>query len=168
MELRFRPDDGYCKPACGDRHQTAGFLLRIRIKKSRKEKLEKSASQVDDKLEKEAKSNGTNSNDSSQNDKKNKSTNCAEEKTRKNLTDKITSFSVKQESSPTATNNHNEDSEKNKSPTFDRKKYENLADDQEYELPKLKVLGRVDTEFRFTSKFISNIYFNETIDICTI
>lgn len=40
---------------------------------------------------------------------------------------------------------------KNASPTFDRDKYENLSLDRDYELPRLKVLGRVDVEFKFTS-----------------
>jgi len=34
--LRFRSDDGYSKPTCGDRHSTNGFLLRVRIKKNDK------------------------------------------------------------------------------------------------------------------------------------
>lgn len=38
-------------------------------------------------------------------------------------------------------------------PTFDRDKYENLSQDTDYQLPHLKVLGRVDVEFKFTSTF---------------
>ncbi|OXU20449.1 hypothetical protein TSAR_014419 [Trichomalopsis sarcophagae] len=149
MELRFRPDDGYCKPACGDRHQTAGFLLRIRIKKSRRKNLENT--QVDDKLEKEPNAKVANGHDSSQSGKNEKSTNSPEEEIVKNLTDQITNDSAKQENPQEPTTNHNDNDDKNKSPTFDRNKYENLADDKDYELPKLKVLGRVDTEFRFTN-----------------
>lgn len=37
--------------------------------------------------------------------------------------------------------------------TFNVKKYENLSQDADYELPRLKILGRVDTEFKFTSTF---------------
>ena len=30
LELRFRPDDAYCKPACGEKHHGSSFLLRVR------------------------------------------------------------------------------------------------------------------------------------------
>jgi len=30
LELRFRPDDVYCKPACGEKHHGSSFLLRVR------------------------------------------------------------------------------------------------------------------------------------------
>ncbi|KAK9510096.1 hypothetical protein O3M35_004952 [Rhynocoris fuscipes] len=33
LELRFRPDDVHCKPACGDRVKTNALLLRIKVKK---------------------------------------------------------------------------------------------------------------------------------------
>lgn len=49
---------------------------------------------------------------------------------------------------------------KNIAPTFDRNKYEDLSQDEQYELPKLKILGRIDTEFQFTSR-----YFNKFIKI---
>jgi general transcription factor 3C polypeptide 5 (transcription factor C subunit 1) len=155
MELRFRPDDGYCKPACGDRHQTAGFLLRVRIKKSRREKVEKE-SQLNNNFEEESNINFTNSNISSHSNKDKSSNNInnnnAKDESVRDLTDKITNCSVNSQSTSTK-NNENNDLDKNQPPTFDRQKYENLSDDHEYELPKLKVLGRVDTEFRFTSKF---------------
>lgn len=48
-------------------------------------------------------------------------------------------------------NNHNLKGKENKSPTFDLDKYENLSNDNEYRLPKIKVLGQIDTEFKFTS-----------------
>ncbi|XP_014253309.1 general transcription factor 3C polypeptide 5 [Cimex lectularius] len=35
LELRFRPDDIYCKPACGDRFNTNGVLLKIKVLKSK-------------------------------------------------------------------------------------------------------------------------------------
>lgn len=50
------------------------------------------------------------------------------------------------------------DEENKMSFTFD--KYENLSKDTDYALPYLKVLGRVDTEFRFTSRYID--YYNFT------
>ncbi|KAL1124661.1 hypothetical protein AAG570_001285 [Ranatra chinensis] len=31
LELRFRPDDIYCKPACGDRSKTNGILLKAKV-----------------------------------------------------------------------------------------------------------------------------------------
>lgn len=34
VELRFRPDDIYCKPTCGDRSQTFSLLLKVKVKKA--------------------------------------------------------------------------------------------------------------------------------------
>ncbi|XP_034945411.1 general transcription factor 3C polypeptide 5 [Chelonus insularis] len=88
LELRFRPSDGYCKPACGDRHQVAAFLLRVRVKKSQ----------------------------------------------------------IKQMNESFETNLC-----KNNSLFNTHEKYEeNLNNDENYRLPKLKVIGRVSTEFRFS------------------
>ena len=39
LELKFRPDDIYCKPACGDRYRTNGVLVRVKILKGKKETL---------------------------------------------------------------------------------------------------------------------------------
>ncbi|XP_014223258.1 general transcription factor 3C polypeptide 5 [Trichogramma pretiosum] len=136
MELRFRPDDGYCKPACGDRQQTNGFLLRIRIKKSRRHKVEEDEERTE-------KQNSTSDASHSHSNKSTKSKNLSINK----LTNDIANCSVE---SNNAEQNKNENDD-NIPPTFDRNKYENLASDVEYELPKLKVLGKVDTEFRFTS-----------------
>ncbi|CAB0036871.1 unnamed protein product [Trichogramma brassicae] len=136
MELRFRPDDGYCKPACGDRQQTNGFLLRIRIKKSRRHKVEEDEERTE-------KQNSTSDASHSHSNKSTKSKNLSINK----LTNYIANCSVE---SNNAEKNKNEN-DNNIPPTFDRNKYENLASDVEYELPKLKVLGRVDTEFRFTN-----------------
>ncbi|KAK3864002.1 hypothetical protein Pcinc_030264 [Petrolisthes cinctipes] len=36
MELRFRPSDVYCKPTCGERHNSTALLLRIVRKKKKK------------------------------------------------------------------------------------------------------------------------------------
>ena len=152
MELRFRPDDGYCKPTCGDRHQTAAFLLRIRVKKSRREKVE--TSQLSSRSQNKKDLNVIDGNNSSQNDKDNSSTNETQDACVNELAEKIINCSVGSQAS-TIESNQNIDSEKNKPPTFDRDKYEHLSEDAEYMLPKLKVLGRVDTEFRFTSKHIS-------------
>ncbi|XP_058806576.1 general transcription factor 3C polypeptide 5 [Phymastichus coffea] len=140
LELRFRPDDGYCKPTCGDRHQTSGFLLRIRVKKSRKEKVEKDARSK----------NIFQENNASQ---PNNSTNGTSD-VGYNITHQSTDTLTNTSMDPLLIPAENQDdivSEKNQSPTFDRNKYENLSEDTEYQLPKLKVLGRVDTEFRFSN-----------------
>jgi general transcription factor 3C polypeptide 5 (transcription factor C subunit 1) len=39
LELRFRPDDVYCKPACGDRSRTNGVLVKVKISKRKKKTL---------------------------------------------------------------------------------------------------------------------------------
>lgn len=35
LELKFRPDDIYAKPACGDKSSTLGIVLKIRIKRKK-------------------------------------------------------------------------------------------------------------------------------------
>jgi len=42
-------------------------------------------------------------------------------------------------------------------PTFDNSRYENLSQETDYELPCLKILGRVETEFKFTSMFCNKL-----------
>ena len=37
LELRFRPEDVYCKPTCGDRYKTNGIILKIRVVKETSE-----------------------------------------------------------------------------------------------------------------------------------
>lgn len=36
LELRFRPDDVYCRPACSDLHKTTGLLLSIKVIRKKK------------------------------------------------------------------------------------------------------------------------------------
>lgn len=36
LELRFRPDDIYCKPACGDRHKSSSLLLKFVVRRKKK------------------------------------------------------------------------------------------------------------------------------------
>ncbi|KAJ4427039.1 hypothetical protein ANN_26838 [Periplaneta americana] len=36
LELRFRPDDAFSKPACGDKHKTLSLLLKIKIRRKKK------------------------------------------------------------------------------------------------------------------------------------
>lgn len=40
--------------------------------------------------------------------------------------------------------------------TFDNNKYENLSQEADYEVPHLKILGRIETEFNFTSMLYIN------------
>lgn len=35
LELRFRPDDVFCKPACGDKHQVSAVLLKVKVKRKK-------------------------------------------------------------------------------------------------------------------------------------
>lgn len=184
LELRFRPDDIYCKPTCADRHKTNGFLLRVRIKKSRIKKLE------EDEAKQTKKQSINNSmiddNKSTENnvDKMNLSeTQNAFQCNNKDQQDQVMtklidqvqncSFNILDDAVPGPshenlycenikeledlsldTNDINlSKCKKNISPTFDRNKYEDLSEDKDYELPKLQILGRVETEFKFTSKY---------------
>lgn len=42
--------------------------------------------------------------------------------------------------------------------TFDNNKYENLSQETNYEVPRLKILGKIETEFKFTSMLYINYY----------
>ncbi|XP_034231129.1 general transcription factor 3C polypeptide 5 [Thrips palmi] len=35
LELRFRPDDVFCKPACGDKHQVSAVLLKVKVRRKK-------------------------------------------------------------------------------------------------------------------------------------
>ncbi|XP_012153767.2 general transcription factor IIIC subunit l(2)37Cd isoform X2 [Megachile rotundata] len=181
LELRFRPDDVYCKPTCGDRHNTNGFLLRVRIKRRSKET---DASQASEPSTSSA--NINNETDNKTNDKTNKhfskmpdmSQSCDIRNTNKDKDEQLVSELVNQvqscsvKSSDDICSSHNLFSEieskespnvsidtgdttspkpKNIMPTFDRNKYQDLSDDKDYQLPELTVLGKVNTEFRFTN-----------------
>uniref|UniRef100_A0A0C9QR49 GTF3C5_0 protein n=1 Tax=Fopius arisanus TaxID=64838 RepID=A0A0C9QR49_9HYME len=127
LELRFRPSDGFCKPACGDRHQVSGFLLRIRVKKSRVDNV-----------------TGENQEKASQ-AWRNHASAMPKDITR--LEDSIEDITKDLRSSsidPGESNPRN-------NCRIDKSKYEDLSGNQNYRLPKLKIMGRVDTEFRFTS-----------------
>lgn len=183
MELRFRPDDIFCKPTCGDRHNTNGFLLRIRIKKSRVKKAE----ETEAKQQRKSLRSTVNVNESSIDDNKNTENSVdkvnlpqtrdnkgQQEQLMTELIDQVQSCSFSTLDNPVPGPSHrvysennevlldqsldtNEvNSSKNKKdipPTFDRNKYEDLSEDKDYTLPKLQILGRVDTEFRFTSMY---------------
>ncbi|XP_076221221.1 general transcription factor IIIC subunit l(2)37Cd isoform X2 [Nomia melanderi] len=158
LELKFRPDDTYCKPTCGDRYNTKGFLLRVRVKKSRLKKVEetkvkRTEQNVDvtnvQSNEVQHNINAIQLSDTEDTEKHEKK---SEEQVMSELADRVESCSVNalddiadpEQSDPMKT-------EKNIPPTFEGNKYEDLSKDEEYELPKLKVLGRVDMEFKFTN-----------------
>lgn len=180
LELRFRPEDIFCKPTCGDRHNTNGFLLRIRIKKSRIKKAE----EAEAKQQRKSSRSTMNVNDSSIGDSKNTENsvdrvnlpqtrdNKGQEQLMTELIDQVQSCSFSTVDDPVPGSSHRVYSENNEDlldqsldtneanlsknkkdipPTFDRNKYEDLSQDIDYTLPKLQILGRVDTEFRFTS-----------------
>ncbi|XP_047490172.1 general transcription factor 3C polypeptide 5-like [Penaeus chinensis] len=46
MELRFRPDDVYCKPTCGEQHNSTALLLRVVRRKKKKKKPEEADPKV--------------------------------------------------------------------------------------------------------------------------
>ncbi|XP_018404151.1 PREDICTED: general transcription factor 3C polypeptide 5 [Cyphomyrmex costatus] len=115
LELRFRPDDGYSKPTCGDRHSTNGFLLRVRIKKNK---------------EKDCNVDFIHCNNKGATEKK-----CATDN--RNIYDTCIDKSLLKK--------------KKNLFTFDNNKYENLSQGIDYEVPRLKILGRIETEFKFTN-----------------
>ncbi|KAG5345715.1 TF3C5 factor, partial [Acromyrmex heyeri] len=115
LELRFRPDDGYSKPTCGDRHSTNGFLLRVRINKNK---------------EKDCSVNFTHCNNKGAAEKK-----CATDN--KNLYDTCTDKNLLKR--------------KKNLFIFNNNKYENLSQRTNYEVPRLKILGRIETEFKFAN-----------------
>ncbi|XP_072749433.1 general transcription factor 3C polypeptide 5 [Anoplolepis gracilipes] len=170
LELRFRPNDGYSKPTCGDRHSTTGFLLRVRIKKNRitqahmteatKSKyvdtthMKATAScNIDSKENKtvhlleDEQINSVSNTLKEDNHKDNASENSAIEDTveKKCTPDNIKNLDGTHEdkSSPKR--------KKNILPTFDNNRYENFSQKTDYEVPHLKILGRVETEFKFTN-----------------
>ncbi|XP_017878673.1 general transcription factor 3C polypeptide 5 isoform X2 [Ceratina calcarata] len=165
LELRFRPHDGYCKPTCGDRHSTNGFLLRIRIKKS---KVQKSKAGETKEGQKQSVSNvNLNKNHDKNVDRINiaeaqhsnvgdcfqrvQTSSCNVLNDPAGPSKDLLSENVKdlQDLSLDTSDANLLKSGKNIAPTFDRNKYQDLSEDKDYELPKLKVLARIDTEFKF-------------------
>ncbi|GAB1862390.1 General transcription factor 3C polypeptide 5 [Camponotus japonicus] len=161
LELRFRPDDGYSKPTCGDRHSTIGFLLRVRMKKNRiikAEMTEATKSKCTDTADLKATASSTINNenlktfhlleDEQINSISNiviKEDSCKDNANIENTADNINKLDGTHE-------NENFPKEKrNVLPTFDNSRYENLSQETDYELPCLKILGRVETEFKFTN-----------------
>ncbi|KAK2577020.1 hypothetical protein KPH14_011980 [Odynerus spinipes] len=178
LELRFRPDDGYSKPTCGDRHSTTAFLLRVRVKKNRVEKVQEGMQRQAKDIDTEFIRNKINDVSLNDSDTKHKSdqndiTNIHEDCEKDNITElakqiqdcnvslkdntgchsKVSSHEIGKSTSDTLVDNDKNllKGKKNIAPTFDRNKYEDLSQSEQYELPKLKILGRIDTEFQFTN-----------------
>lgn len=171
--MRFRPDDGYSKPTCGDRHNTIGFLLRVRMKKNRVTKadmIEATKSKYMDITDLKATAS------SITNEKNFKTFHLLEDEqinSLSNITMKDDSCkdnanienTVEENCTADNINNldgtyENENSLKRKRnvlSTFDNNRYENLSQETDYELPYLKILGRVETEFKFTSMFYNKL-----------
>ncbi|KYM75631.1 General transcription factor 3C polypeptide 5, partial [Atta colombica] len=133
LELRFRPDDGYSKPTCGDRHRTNGFLLRVRINKNKvnvkiviMELIKSKFIDITDQ-EKDCSVNFYYNNKGAAEKK------CATDN--KNLYDMCTDKNLLKR--------------KKNLFIFNNNKYENLSQRTDYEVPRLKILGRIETEFKF-------------------
>ncbi|XP_076243730.1 general transcription factor IIIC subunit l(2)37Cd isoform X2 [Calliopsis andreniformis] len=184
LELRFRPDDIYSKPACGDKYNVKGFLLRVRVKKSRIRQVEETEAKKTKELSTKMMDIDvprSNNNTQTKLDKGqlpkthdiephcSNTMNKDEEQIISDLTARVHSCSVStlddifdasrknpffENSLKESSTDNDVTSTKSKKavpPTFDSKKYEDLSQNKDYELPKLKVLGQVDTEFKFTN-----------------
>lgn len=181
LELRFRPDDVYSKPACGDKYNVKGFLLRVRVKKSRVKQVEETEAKKAQKKSTNRMGVDSKSGDNVQNksdqvqssksentkDEYNNTENKNQDQVISDLADQVQTCSVSKsdtgnpsyKNSLPGTSSQDLSMDTDTSFTkseklpliFDRKEYEDLSEDKDYELPKLKVLGRVDTEFKFTS-----------------
>lgn len=180
--MRFRPDDGYSKPTCGDRHSKTAFLLRVRVKKNRINEVQKNVQRSEANTNVESIKNdfrNVSLNDDNQKNKGNQSDvqnhgdlkkdnvvidlvekiqNC-NVSTNTESSSKVSSSEIIKTIADTSvdTGKNLVKGKKNIAPTFDRNKYEDLSQDEQYELPKLKILGRIDTEFQFTSMYFNNI-----------
>ncbi|KAG7210682.1 hypothetical protein KM043_012186 [Ampulex compressa] len=171
LELRFRPNDGYCKPTCGDRHNANAFLLRVRVKKSRVKKVEETSMKDKTDIATNETKDGdyVESAEFKQMCSQSNRNESQDESSVSELAQQVQNCSVSNAAHPSdpcrkihanddkCTNDISVDVDKNMNknkknipPTFDRDKYEDLSKDKAYELPRVKVLGQVETEFRFT------------------
>ncbi|XP_011874303.1 PREDICTED: general transcription factor 3C polypeptide 5 [Vollenhovia emeryi] len=179
LELRFRPDDGYSKPTCGDRHSTNGFLLRVRIKKNKVTQVKSTTVE----LVKPTSVDITNSEASTScigkdlhaSHSEDEQISVARENIDREGNSVVDLVSQEEERSVDPAHCSSEaasaekvcaagvenlcdtcvdkcPSKRNKDTfTFDNNKYENLSKETNYELPRLKILGRIETEFKFTN-----------------
>lgn len=159
LELKFRPDDAFSKPTCGDRYNTKGFLLRVRVKKLRVKKVEEAEADRmkknvnKDSVQESKVQDNINTTQVSETGNIESQRNKDEEQVISELADQVEDCSVNNSDDivdPLQTD-LGKTKKKDIPPTFDRNKFEDLSKDEEYELPKLKVLGRVDMEFKFTN-----------------
>ncbi|XP_012530118.2 general transcription factor 3C polypeptide 5 isoform X2 [Monomorium pharaonis] len=184
LELRFRPDDYYCKPTCGDRHSTNGFLLRVRIKKNKATRVKNATMEliqpksVDITNLKASITTGISNEDLNTSYSKNEQINTAfniveKENNHKgnisvgNLLNQKKDCDInsphcnseetaEKESAIDNTNLHNICMDKNllerkKTTSIFHNKYEHLSQETDYQVPYLKILGRIETEFKFTN-----------------
>lgn len=195
--MRFRPDDGYSKPTCGDRHGTTGFLLRVRIKKNRAKQTKRDSTVVN--IVKPQSADAANSREFSStrgetssevslflkngqidnlisdiamrnnNHQSNATDNLARQAqdysvspvdfSDEDVATKICANADTRDLYSACTNTDTPNTPKRKKdalPAFNHDKYENLSQDADYNLPRLRILGRVDIEFKFTSTFCTN------------
>ncbi|KAL0100181.1 hypothetical protein PUN28_019541 [Cardiocondyla obscurior] len=181
LELRFRPDDGYSKPTCGDRHSTNGFLLRVRIKKNKVTGAKSIRTEVvrpisTDLVNVEA-TTSCSSKQCTSHDKSEQINQCSIAREKNSLEDSYEANNIvcqrenlnvdftpcnreKAIEKKCATDDtnlcdisvDNSPLEKKKSTfTFNNNKYKNLSQDIDYKVPRLKILGKIETEFKFTN-----------------
>lgn len=62
----------------------------------------------------------------------------------------------------------NSPKKKNNIFTFNNDKYENLSERTDYKVPHLKILGRIETEFKFTSMFCINYIYMQIVSVLII
>ncbi|XP_011698841.1 PREDICTED: general transcription factor 3C polypeptide 5 isoform X2 [Wasmannia auropunctata] len=178
LELRFRPDDGYSKPTCGDRHSTNGFLLRVRIKKNKVTQVKSAVTELiepksmditDLKATSSSITQEALGTSHSKNEQINTTFDIVREKDNHkdnvsvdNMINQEEDYDVNEKAAVkkyTANNENLHDTciEKSSSKrktdifTFDNNKYENISQETDYEVPHLKILGRIETEFKFTN-----------------
>lgn len=200
LELRFRPEDGYSKPTCGDRHSTNGFLLRVRIKKNKITQVKSATMELvrptSTDITNVKATTSCDSENLSKNDRINATVNISRETNPEdnvsvdNLVNREKDHNVDSThcsnegaaEKKCAADNENlcdtsvdksSSKKKKKGFTFDNDKYENLSQEMDYEVPRLKILGRIETEFQFTSMLYINyaktfVYINFSCVISSI
>jgi len=170
--LRFRPDDVNSKPTYGNRYSTVSFLLRVR-KKNRIIKAditEATKSKCTDTADLKATGSSIINKenlktfhllkDEQINSISNvmiKEDSCKDNANIENTIEKNCTADNINNLDDTHENENSPEGKRNVLPTFDNNKYENLSQEIDYELPCLKILGKVETEFVFTSMFYNKL-----------
>ncbi|XP_043279585.1 general transcription factor 3C polypeptide 5 [Venturia canescens] len=172
LELRFRPQDGYRKPTCGDKHETAGFLIRVRVKKSLVQHMEKmemiterdnvkfhgpyDIEQLDQllgPLGREFTSGENNTGETSENQKMQRPSCKAKTDVpeKNNYSESGSELNI-QERGILYTKNSEKSVDHNSKDSIENgatKSFEDFSKDDSYQVPDAKVIGRVETEFDF-------------------